>query len=102
MDSLAALVAEAEALDKAATPGPWRSYLLRVIADNVGLGLQASIPMTEQDSAFIARARTLLPALAAALRPYLAPVGLEEFEGLRREHHYQCAIVMSDPCTCGA
>lgn len=67
------LIAEAKALDKAATPGPW-DY-------NIGQGIVAEFSQssedamdnpvatgrTDEDAAFIARARTLVPELVAAL-----------------------------------
>ena len=89
VDSLAALLAEADAIDKAATPGPWTMEVSQDInapgyyvegidrvLDALG-GDKTRFPLWDNDgvmadegnAAFIARARTLLPALAAPLPP---------------------------------
>lgn len=81
------LLTEADALDKAATPGPWEAIDGTVMAwipadpnsfdqsprrEDVGGGNWGGegggYRMDDADAKFIARARTLLPALAVALR----------------------------------
>ena len=77
---IADLLAEAEAIDAAATPGPWYSNINDLIggqavgtvnapcseerlADDI-----ASLTLRDEDATFIARARSLVPELAAALK----------------------------------
>ena len=81
---IADLLAEAEAIDAAATPGPWYSNINDLIggqavgtvnapcseerlADDI-----ASLTLRDEDATFIARARSLVPELAAALKAVAA------------------------------
>ena len=69
--ALEALLAEAERLDKGATTGPWLSWDDEDGAGVVRIGDGSLVAVEVSgggDAAFIARARTLLPALACALR----------------------------------
>ena len=81
MTTNVALIAEARKLDAEATPGEWTAseYLddgrIGILTDNNGIvvALRSGVA-TKQDAAFIARARTLLPQLAAAYVAYHAKV----------------------------
>ena len=93
----AALVEEAEKLSQRATPGPWRvgtvhaaeevwaAYpdgLAGLASERLLLRLNPNFT-SEQDTAFIARARTLVPELAAALRRAKAERDAQHAEVLR-------------------
>jgi hypothetical protein len=75
MTALDALLAEVDALDKAATKGPWEIRVAGIEGDNYvaatgpwyRLG-QARGGDAAEDAAFIARARTLLPVLREIVR----------------------------------
>ena len=80
-EEAAAMIAEARTLCAAATPGPWTGgyssqsgYAFEVYADDTYV---CGAPV-EADAAMIARARTLLPALADALEVFerTDPAGL--------------------------
>lgn len=75
-----ALAEEAEALSVAATPGPWEpqqyeapdlEWFVRIAGPDKSGGLwEDSTSTTEANARFIARARTLLPEMAKALREW--------------------------------
>mgnify|MGYP001605055955 CR=1 FL=1 len=75
---LSALLAECEKLDRAATPGPWggdANNVWRVdvtVADGMGEIICNHNRRGTGDAAYIARARTLLPQIAAACRDLMA------------------------------
>ena len=77
---IADLLAEAEALDAAATPGKWTAAeddVLLASVIRVGRGEVVTIWHAHDanfanDAAFIARARSLVPELAAALKAVAA------------------------------
>ncbi len=96
MTPLASLLAEAERVLEGVTPGPWRveeqRWHCQVLASESD-GTPWEVAETQEnigaahDAAFIAAARTLLPALLAALR---TPPSEEDWRGVMREHHDWC------------
>lgn len=116
MADLPALLAECDRVLEGVTPGPWldgesdHGEWLLVAAVEASPPVICRIHNTvngkpidaadRANAAFIAAARTLLPALVAALR---TPPSEEEWAGLERAHGSGCHLTLDDGnCACGA